>query len=194
MDHPNQHTSAHAPGPLQAWISALRPRTLVAGVVPVGVGTALAMAEGQHHPGTTLACVAVSLLLQVGVNLHNDHADASSGADTEARLGPARATAQGWITPATVLRAAYLALALAGLVGLYLVSIGGWPILAAGIASVLAALAYTGGPFPLGYRGLGEVLVFTFFGLVATAGTFFLHTGAVSVLAVWAASAIGALA
>ncbi len=182
-----------SPGPFAAWISALRPRTLVAGVVPVAVGTALAIAYGLHHPPTTLACVGVALLLQVAVNLHNDYEDGQRGTDDH-RLGPERATSEGWLAPASVLRAAVAAIVAATILGAYLVSIGGWPFVVAGLASIAATLAYTGGPVPLGYRGCGELLVFIFFGLIATAGTFMLHTGVLTDLSLWSASAVGSLA
>lgn len=187
-------TSPAPPSARTAWLAALRPRTLVAGVVPVAVGTALAIEYGTHQPVLTLICVGVSLLLQVGVNLHNDFADAMSGADDGNRLGPQRATAEGWIAPTTIRNAAYATLALAGCLGMVLVAVGGLPIFVAGVLSILAALGYTGGPAPLGYRGLGELLVFTFFGLVATGGTFFLHTGVLTAPALWAAATIGSLA
>ncbi|MHB8877241.1 MAG: 1,4-dihydroxy-2-naphthoate polyprenyltransferase [Myxococcaceae bacterium] len=177
----------------QAWIQAVRPKTLTAGAVPVAVGSALAFAHGGGRLLPALAAFAGALLIQVGTNLTNDYYDFKRGADTAERLGPARVTQQGLIAPGAVLGAALGCFAAAMGVGLYLVAVGGWPILVIGLASVLAGYAYTGGPFPLGYHGLGDVFVFVFFGLVAVAGTYYVQTLALSP-AVWlAAVPVGAL-
>ncbi len=152
------------------WIAALRPKTLAAGAVPVAVGTLLARPPGEVAWGPAGLALAGALLLQIGCNFANELGDAARGADTPDRLGPTRAVAAGLIAPAAM-RAAMLAVfALAILVGLALALHAGWPILAIGAVSVAAALAYTMGPYPLAYRGLGEPFVLLFFGLVATLG------------------------
>jgi 1,4-dihydroxy-2-naphthoate polyprenyltransferase len=177
----------------RAWFLAIRPRTLTAGLVPVGVGTALAFAHGLARPLPAVAALVGALLIQIGTNLSNDYFDFVRGADTAERLGPARATQQGWLPPKAVLAGALACFALAIGVGSYLVSVGGWPIVAIGLASVLAGYAYTGGPFPLAYHGLGDAFVFIFFGLVAVAGTYYVQALALHP-AVWlAATPVGAL-
>jgi 1,4-dihydroxy-2-naphthoate polyprenyltransferase len=164
------------PSALEAWLLATRPRTLVAGISPVAVGSALAAHDGAFHPLPALAALAGALLIQVGTNLSNDYEDFRRGADTAQRVGPARATQQGWLPPAAVHRAALGCFALALLVGLYLVAVAGWPILLVGLVCIAAGYAYTGGPFPLAYHGLGDVFVLVFFGLVAVGGTYFVQT------------------
>jgi 1,4-dihydroxy-2-naphthoate octaprenyltransferase len=133
-------------------------------------------------------------LLQVGANFANDVFDFERGADTADRLGPQRATQQGWITPAQMKRAMWLAFAAATLTGLYLTYVAGWPVLALGLVSIAAAYLYTGGPHPYGYLGLGDLAVFLFFGLGAVAGTYFVQALTVSQLALAASVPIGALA
>ncbi len=167
------------PGVVGAWLLAIRPRTLPLAVVPIIVGSALAYAEQQRFSFFVFAiALLVALLLQIGANLHNDAADFARGADDPgARLGPRRATAEGWLPEAAVHRAAMLVFAIAFLSGLTLVTVGGLPILIVGIVSVMAGLAYSGGPWPISHSCLGEVFVWLFFGLVAVAGTWFLHTG-----------------
>lgn len=187
-------SSAHAPSTLQAFVSAARPRTLPAAVAPVCVGTAIAAAHGSLRPLAAIAALAVALLLQVVANFANDLFDFERGADTHARLGPARAVQQGWISPGRMRLAVILAIAAAIVPGVHLVSVGGWPIAVLGVLAIAAALAYTGGPLPFGYRGLGEVGVFVFFGVVAVCGTYFVQTGAVTALVVAASLAVGALA
>lgn len=177
----------------QAWLLAIRPKTLPAAVAPVLVGTAVAVSAGASHLPSALAAFAVALLLQIAANLANDVFDFRHGADTEERLGPVRVTQSGMLSPNHVLVGTGLVLLLATLVGLYLVSRGGWPILAIGIVALLSALAYTGGPRPIGYHGLGEVFVFIFFGLVAVAGTFYVQAGELSALALGAAIPMGCL-
>lgn len=185
---------AAAPSALAAWISALRPKTLPAGAVPVAVGCALASAAGGLQAGPALAALAGALLLQIGSNLVNDVCDDERGADGPDRLGPVRASASGQLSRGAV-RAGYrLVFALALLVGSYLVWIGGWPIVAIGLAGLLCAYAYTGGPLPLGYLGLGDPLVFVFFGPVAVCGTVYVQLGVVPPLAVWLSVPVGALA
>lgn len=169
---------------LQAWILATRPKTLPAAVSPVLVGCALAFRSGHFNPLIACAAFAVSLLLQIGVNLANDYFDFKRGVDTKDRLGPTRVTQSGLIPPGTVKSAMSVVLLLAGIAGLYLVYIGGWPILLLGIASILSALAYSGGPFPLASNGLGDLFVFIFFGPVAVCGTYYLQALEVSDLAV----------
>jgi 1,4-dihydroxy-2-naphthoate octaprenyltransferase len=177
----------------RVWIQAIRPKTLTAAVVPVLVGTGLAYAHGGARLAPALAALVGALLIQIGTNLTNDYYDFKKGADTAARLGPPRVTQQGLIPPGHVLTAALGAFALALLVGLYLTWVGGWPILVIGVASVLSGYAYTGGPFPLGYHGLGDVFVLVFFGFVAVGGTYFVQTGSVTP-AVWLAGLpVGAL-
>ena len=177
----------------QAWLLAIRPKTLPAAVSPVLVGTAVAINAGDFHLPSAVAAFAVALLLQIAANLANDVFDFRRGADTEERLGPVRVTQSGLITAQHVLIATVLTLALAAAIGLYLVSRGGWPILVIGMAALLSALAYTGGPRPIGYHGLGEVFVFVFFGLVAVAGTFYVQAGELSALALGAAVPMGCL-
>ena len=164
------------PGRRGAWLLAARPATLPAAVVPVLVGTAAALAEGRFRLGPFVAALVASLLLQVGANLANDYFDFRHGADTADRLGPVRVTQAGLIAPEAVRTATIVTFGLALVVGLYLVAVGGWPILVIGLASVAAAILYTGGPWPLGYHGLGDLFCFLFFGLFAVVGTAYLHT------------------
>ena len=162
---------------LQIWLSAIRPRTLSISLVPVMVGTALAWAEHQLFAWVTLlATLGGALLIQIGTNLHNDAADFERGADTPQRLGPRRVSAEGWLKPRQVRRAAYLSFAGAFLLGIYLVWLGGWPIVVLGLLSLTTAYAYTGGPRPVAYTPLGELFVFLFFGLAAVTGSFYLQT------------------
>lgn len=159
----------------RAWILAARPKTLPAALTPVLVGTALAIHDGVFDLLPALAAALGALLLQIGSNLANDYFDYFKGADTPDRLGPLRVTASGLITPAELRWGMVAVFGLAALVGIYLIAVGGWPILAVGVASILAAILYTGGPFPFGYYGLGDLFVFIFFGLVAVCGTYWVQ-------------------
>jgi 1,4-dihydroxy-2-naphthoate octaprenyltransferase len=180
--------------PTRAWWLAIRPNTLPAAIGPVAVGLGAAVAVGTpFRADTALACLAVALLLQVVANLANDLSDFHRGADTADRTGPTRVAAAGLVTPRALQVAIALILGLAGLVGLYLVAVGGVVLLALGTLAMVSALAYTGGPWPYGYRGLGEVFVFGFFGLVAVAGTAYLQALALEPLFVLAAVPVGAL-
>ena len=178
---------------LSDWYSAARPRTLPAAVAPVLVGTGAAEALAQLHLDRALLCLVVSLALQVGVNFANDYSDGIRGTDA-VRVGPTRMTASGGASPTTVKRAAFGFFALAGLAGLILAAMTTWWLVPVGVACVLAAWFYTGGPRPYGYAGYGEVFVFTFFGLVAVLGTTYVQAGTISVPAVGAAIGIGLLA
>ena len=175
-------------------MAAARPRTLPAAVVPVMVGLAIALRSGPLDLATAAATLTAALLIQIGTNLANDYYDYVKGADDSSRLGPLRVSQAGLITPATVKRAAFTVLGFAGIVGLYLVSIGGWPILLVGVLSLLSAIAYTAGPWPLAYHGLGEVFVFLFFGVVAVNGTAYLQTGGVTPLSLVASIPVACLA
>ena len=154
---------------------AARPRTLPAAVAPVLVGTALAATEDGLKWLTFLAALIGALFIQVGTNLSNDYSDARRGADTEDRLGPVRVTAGGLVPPRQVLIATYVAFGVAVLAGVYLIATAGWELLLVGAASILAGVLYTGGPRPYGYEGLGEVFVFTFFGIVAVTGSYYVQ-------------------
>ena len=173
---------------------ATRPPTLLAAVVPVAVGTAVAVAESSFRVGPALAALGGALLLQIGANFANDVFDFEKGADTSARLGPVRAVQAGLLSAESVRRGMLLVFSLAILVGIYLTRVAGPSIVVIGIASILAAVAYTGGPYPLGYHGLGELFVMIFFGFVAVAGTAFVQVGRVPALAYLAAVPVGALA
>jgi 1,4-dihydroxy-2-naphthoate polyprenyltransferase len=176
------------------WLAASRPKTLAASVVPVLVGTAFAQHDGRLQPWAAAAALAGAVLIQVGTNLANDYHDHVRGADTPDRVGPARASASGWIAPKRVLAASLVAFALAAAAGLYLVALAGWPILVVGLLSIASGYAYTGGPYPLGYHGWGDAFVFVFFGLVAVAGTYFVQAGPASADVLVGAVPVGALA
>ena len=183
-----------AMSPARAWILASRPATLPAAAVPVLVGTAAAVAEGvPFRPIVFAATLVAALLLQIGTNFANDYSDFHRGADHEGRLGPVRVTQSGLLTENAVRRGIIVAFGLAVILGCYLAWVGGWPIVAIGVLSILAGLAYTGGPWPFGYNGLGDVFVFIFFGVVAVTGTAYLQAGAWSSLALAASVPIGLL-
>lgn len=190
---PPAASATPAPGSARRWVMAVRPATLPAAVTPVVVGTAVAHAVGGFRRGPALAALAGALLLQVGANLANDLLDYRKGADTEDRLGPTRVVQAGLLSPEAVRNAAVLAFFLALLVGVYLTWVAGWPVVAIGVASIGAAVAYTGGPYPLGYNGLGDLAVFVFFGLVAVCGTAYVQAGFVPALAWVAAIPVGTL-
>lgn len=160
----------------QAWLMATRPKTLPAALAPVLVGTAQAWADNGFHFLAAVAAMAGSILLQIGVNLANDYFDFVKGIDTKERVGPVRVTQSGLIRPEIVRLVMILVFALAALIGIYLIFRGGVPILIIGLASILAALGYSGGPFPFASRGLGDLFVFIFFGLVAVCGTYYVQT------------------
>lgn len=179
---------------MSPWWIAIRPRTLPVGAAPVLVGSAVAHASGGLRAGPAVAALAGALLLQIAANLANDVYDHEKGADDDRRVGPVRAVQAGLLTPTQVRRGLVLTLAVAAAVGGYLVAVGGWPIAAIGVAAAISAVAYTGGPWPLGYHGLGDVFVFAFFGPVAVAGTVWVQAGQVPALAWPCAVATGALA
>lgn len=178
----------------QKWALAARPKTLPAAAAPVVVGTAVAISEGVFSFWPALAALLGALLIQIATNFANDVFDYKKGADTTERLGPLRVTQAGLLSPGQVLAGMWLTFGLAALIGLYLVFVGGWPIVAIGLLSILAGIAYTGGPFPLGYNGLGDLFVFIFFGLVAVCGTYYVQALTVSAAAVWTAIPLGFLA
>ncbi len=165
-------------GPMRAWILAARPATLPAAAVPVLVGAAVAIAEGATlRPVVFAVTLLAALLIQVGTNFANDYSDFHRGADHAGRLGPVRVTQSGLISQDDVRRGIVVAFGLAVLLGAWLAWIGGWPIILIGVFSILCGLAYTGGPWPFGYHGLGDVFTFLFFGPVAVAGTAYLQEG-----------------
>lgn len=159
------------------WLLASRPATLPAAVVPVVVGSAAAAAQGAFQPLVFAVALLSSLCIQIGTNFANDLFDFKKGADTSERLGPTRVTQAGLLTPRQVARATLLTFGLAFLSGLYLVAVGGWPILLIGLLGIAAGVLYTGGPWPLGYHGLGDLFTFLFFGVIAVCGTHFVHSG-----------------
>jgi 1,4-dihydroxy-2-naphthoate octaprenyltransferase len=163
----------------EAWLMAARPHTLPAAAAPVIVGTGLAVHEGVFAPLPALAAFVGAALIQIGTNFANDYYDAVKGVDTDDREGFTRVTQSELIAPEAVKRATYATFALAVLVGVYLVSAGGLPILVIGIASVASGFAYAGGPYPLGSHGLGDLFVFVFFGIVAVTGTFYVQAAQV---------------
>ena len=159
----------------RAWLMAARPQTLPAAAAPVVVGTGLAVHDGVVAPLPAVAALLGALLIQVGTNLANDYFDAVKGADTDDSEGFTRVTQAGLIRPGRVRTATAAVFGLAVLVGSYLVYVGGVPILVVGLASIASGVAYTGGPYPLGYHGLGDLFVFVFFGLVAVTGTYYVQ-------------------
>ncbi|HYE58653.1 MAG TPA: 1,4-dihydroxy-2-naphthoate polyprenyltransferase [Rhodothermales bacterium] len=182
------------PGPLRLWWLAARPRTLPAAVAPVLIGTAMATVDDGFHAPSALVAVTCALLFQVGANFVNDLADARKGADTEARKGPVRVVSAGLVSERAMMRAIAAVFVVAFVLGLYLVWRGGWSILAVGLASIAAAIAYTAGKRALGYLGLGDLFVLVFFGPVAVAGTYYVQTLAFSWTTVLAGVGPGLLA
>ena len=172
---------------------AARPKTLSAAAAPVFVAAGLAGAHGTYRALPALAALVGALLIQIGTNLANDYYDFLRGGDTEQRVGPVRVTQAGLIPPKQVWWGMFLTLSVALLVGLYLVSVGGWPIVWIGLASLICAVAYTGGPYPLAYHGLGDPFVFVFFGPVALGGTYWVQALALPGDALMAGVGIGAL-
>lgn len=183
-----------APTSAHAWILAARPATLPAAAVPVLVGTAAAAADGVAvRPLVFAATLLAALLIQVGTNFANDYSDFHRGADHEGRLGPVRVTQSGLLSQTAVRRGIVVAFGLATLLGCYLAWVGGWPIIVIGVLSIIAGLAYTGGPWPFGYHGFGDLFVFIFFGVVAVTGTAYLQAGAWSAMALAASVPVGLL-
>jgi len=187
-------TESALPPRWRVWASAARPRTLPAAVAPVLVGSALAGRDHRFDPAAAGLCLAFALLVQVGTNFANDYFDFVHGADTADRVGPRRAVASGLVSPERMRRAAAAVFLLAFASGLGLLHWGGPWMLAIGIASILSGIAYTAGPWPLGYVGLGDVFVFVFFGLVAVGATYFVQVGRVTADAILAGVPIGLLA
>lgn len=191
-------TAASTPPPPRSatlrWLAAARPRTLPAAVAPVLVGSACAARSGGFDAAVAWLALAVALLLQVGTNFVNDWGDHRRGADGPDRTGPVRAVAAGWIAPGRMAAAGLVAFAAAGVLGLALVVRAGPCAALLGAASIAAGIAYTAGPFPLAYGGLGEVFVFVFFGPVAVCGTELVQSGGVSSLGAAASLPVGLLA
>ena len=175
----------------QVWMLASRPKTLPAAASGVVTGTALALRDGHFRLGPALAALFVALLLQIGSNLANDVYDYERGADAGERHGPMRVTQAQLLSPKQVKAGMWVVFGLSALLGLYLTFAAGWVVILIGLAAILSAIAYTGGPFPLGYYGLGDLFVFIFFGVAAVAGTYFVQAGSVSAQAWWMSLPIG---
>ncbi len=171
----------------------MRPKTLPAAVAPVMVGSAMAAVDKNFALLPAMAALAVALLLQIGVNLANDYFDCIKGVDNDDRIGPLRLTQCGLIPPNRMRAAMVVTLGLAGLPGLYLVYVSGWPVLAIGVASILAALAYSGGPYPLASNALGDLFVFIFFGLVAVGGTYYVQVHKLTATVILLGAEVGLL-
>jgi 1,4-dihydroxy-2-naphthoate octaprenyltransferase len=184
-----------APGRALAWWLALRPWSFTISLAPILAGTSLAVLDGHGARfGVAVAALAASILIHAGTNLQNDVGDFRRGADGSGRIGPPRATTEGWLSAAQVQLAAILCFAFAFVPGVYLVVQGGWPIVAIGLASVAAGAVYTAGPRPVAYSGWGEAFVILFFGLVAVGGMYYLHAGTIGAAALLGGAALGSLA
>lgn len=178
----------------RVWLISARPQTLTACAAPVLVGSALAASGPGWRPELAAVALAAAAGIQIGTNFVNDAADAASGADNAERIGPPRAVARGWLSPRAVWLGATLSFGLALALGGILIAACGWPLLAIGLSSITAGYAYTAGPFPLAYLGLGDLFVIVFFGLVATLGTYYVHVGEISWPVALAGGALGLLA
>ncbi len=179
--------SAQAKQPIdrrRAWLMASRPRTLPAAVSSVIAGTALAIHDGAFRPAAALVAFLAALLIQIGANFANDLGDYRRGTDASGRVGPTRVTTSGLLTPGQVKAGMVVVFGLAALCGLYLIVLGGWPILLLGVLSILAAITYTAGPLPFGYYGLGDLGTFVFLGLIGVNGTYYVQAHALTP-AVW---------
>ncbi len=181
-------------GGLRAWVQASRPKTLWAAVTPVVVGTACAVSVTGFIPGPALAALGVAISIQIGTNLSNDVLDFDRGADTQRRVGPARAVQSGLLSRGQVWAGAWVAFGICMACGLYLAAVAGWPVLVVGAVSIVSGLLYTAGPWALAYTGLGDLFVVLFFGLVAVCGTVYVQALQVPVAAWWSGLAVGALA
>lgn len=175
------------------WIMAARLKTLPAAVIPVLTGSALAYHDQFFDLFPALIALLCAILIQIGTNFANDYYDFKKGTDNASRIGFERATASGRISPDSMLRATFITMGIAFLIGLLLVYHAGWIVLLIGILSLIFGIAYTGGPYPLGYNGLGDIFVFLFFGIVAVMTTYYVQALTWSPQTVWAALAIGAL-
>jgi 1,4-dihydroxy-2-naphthoate octaprenyltransferase len=175
------------------WVLASRLKTLTAAISPVLVGVSLAIHDGEFQLFIAFMTLLAAVLIQIGANFANDVYDFLNGSDREDRLGPTRATQSGLIPPEDMKKGMWLVFVLAICVGFYLASIGGWPIVWIGLASIASAIAYTGGPYPLGYHGWGDVFVFVFFGIIAVPGTYYLQSGFVSYDSILFGIPLGAL-
>ncbi len=178
---------------MSPWISAARPKTLSAGIIPVLVASALAVHDQKFQLFVFLAALLGSIAIQIATNYINDASDFLRGADTEERLGPPRMAQTGAITPRALFWGAALCFLFATLMGVYLIIAAGFAMLWIGVFSILAAIAYTAGPYPLAYYGLGDLFVLIFFGFVAVCGTYFAHSSQLSEVPLWLSLAVGAL-
>ena len=177
------------------WLMAARPRTLPAAIAPVLVGTAAAFeASSDLRVVAFIAALVGSIFIQIGTNLANDYSDAKRGADSADRLGPVRVTSAGLVAPRRVLHATWLAFAVAVGAGVYLATVAGPLILAVGAISILAGVLYTGGPWPYGYAGMGELFVFLFFGMVAVNGSYYVQLEELATVPALLSVAVGLLA
>lgn len=178
---------------IQYWILASRPKTLPAAVVPVMVGSALAINQGKFYPLNSIIALICSVLIQIGTNFTNDLYDHLKGADTDKRKGPLRVLSAGLISVKEMRNAIILVFALTFILGLYLVYVTDWKIFVIGVFSIIAGLAYTAGPYPLAYHGLGDLFVFLFFGIIGTMGTYYLHHLEFTTVSFLASLPVGAL-
>jgi 1,4-dihydroxy-2-naphthoate octaprenyltransferase len=178
---------------LESWILASRPKTLPAAVAPVLVGTAVAIKDDKFNLTAFLIALICSILIQVGTNFVNDLYDYLAGSDREDRLGPRRALATGLITVNEMKFAIFITFIVTFLLGMYLVYMGGFVVFLIGILSIFAGIAYTAGPYPLAYNGLGDIFVFIFFGFVGTVGTYFVQALQVNAFVFLASVPVGAL-
>lgn len=188
-----EQTQLNTISKFDAWILASRPRTLLAAIVPVVIGTAIAIHDSKFNYIASIFALLCSLLIQIGTNFTNDLFDFLKGTDKEERLGPTRAVASGMLSISEMKYGVLLTFGTAFILGLYLVYIGGLNVLLIGVASILAGIAYTAGPFPLAYNGLGDIFVFLFFGFVGTVGTYYVQAHEVSAFVYWASVPVGAL-
>ena len=178
---------------IQAWLEAARPKTLPASFSPVLVGCALAYRDGVFKLVPAILCVLVALLAQIASNFANDYFDFKKGADKEDRLGPERAVASGWITPKAMLWGTFITLGLSCLCGCFLLFFAGWELIGVGIAIAICVLAYSAGPFPLAYNGLGDVCVLLFYGVIPVCFTYYIQTLSFSLLSFLLSVALGLL-
>ena len=177
----------------ETWVLASRPKTLLASAVPVIIGSSIAVFDNEFKPIAAFFALICSALIQIGTNFVNDLYDFLHGTDKKDRVGPTRVLAAGLVTPNEMKIAITIIFGLSFLLGLYLVYVGGWIILLIGILSIMAGIAYTAGPLPLAYNGLGDIFVFIFFGFVGTVGTYYVQALQLTPLVFWVSVPVGAL-